>query len=259
MTDISKGVVLVTGAGTGLGRVIALAFAGRKYPIALTGRTQASLDAVAIEIRANGGTAFGCACDVTERAQVDELNRKIADQLGAVAVLVNNAGIARAGAFLDMEESLWEKILRVNVHGTYNCCKVFLPAMISAKWGRIINIGSTMSRTAYSHVSAYVTSKHAVLGLTRALAIETAKAGVTVNIVCPGYVNTGRTQENAELLAKKRGLSVEQGLQILASTSPQKRLIEADEVASLILMLASDKAKGITGQAINVDGGAVMA
>jgi NAD(P)-dependent dehydrogenase (short-subunit alcohol dehydrogenase family) len=253
-----KTVVLVTGGGDGLGRAIATAFAAQKYPVAITGRTQSKLDSVVAEISDRGGAAVGFASDVTQREQVEELNRKITERLGPVGILVNNAGIARAAGFLEMDDSLWETIIRVNVHGTYNCCKVFLPRMIAAKWGRIINMGSTMSKTAYSHVSAYVTSKHAVLGLTRALAVETATSGVTVNAVCPGYVNTGLTHHNAELLAERRGMPLEQALEILARTSPQKRLIEADEVASLILMLASDAAKGITGQAINVDGGAVM-
>jgi NAD(P)-dependent dehydrogenase (short-subunit alcohol dehydrogenase family) len=251
-------VVLITGGGGGLGRAFAVAFAARKYPVAITGRTQRTLDSVVTEIKDSGGTALGVACDITDRSEVEQLNLKIAERLGPVAVLVNNAGIARAAAFLEMKDSLWEKIIRVNVHGTYNCCKVFLPAMIAANWGRIINIGSTMSRTAYPHVSAYVTSKHAVLGLTRALAVETAKSGVTVNAVCPGYVNTGLTERNAGLLAETRGIRLEEALQMLANTSPQKRLIETDEVSNLVLMLASDQARGITGQAINIDGGAVM-
>jgi 3-hydroxybutyrate dehydrogenase len=130
--------------------------------------------------------------------------------------------------------------------------------MLASKWGRIINIASTVAKVAYSHISAYVTSKHAVLGLTRALAVETAKFGVTVNAVCPGYVDTSLTRRNALLMAAKRGKPLDDSLEILAGTSPQKRLIEPEEVAHLALMLASESAKGITGQAINVDGGAVM-
>jgi anthraniloyl-CoA monooxygenase len=131
--------------------------------------------------------------------------------------------------------------------------------MIAAKWGRIVNIASTVAKTSYPNISAYATSKHAVLGLTRSLAVETAKFGVTVNAVCPGYVDTGLTQKNAALLAEKKGKPLADAFEMLKSASPQRRLIEPDEIADLTVMLASEAAKGITGQAINVDGGAVMA
>ena len=149
--------------------------------------------------------------------------------------------------------------MRVNVSAAYNCCKTFLPAMIDARWGRIINIASTVARIAYPGISAYATSKHAILGLTRALAMETARLGVTVNAVCPGYVNTELTRENARRLAAKRGESVDQALALMAASCPQRRLIEPEEVAYVTLALASDRAVGITGQAIQVGGGAGMA
>ncbi len=258
MQDLKHKVVLVTGGGSGIGRAIALAFAAQKSRVAITGRTQATLDAVAEEIRRTGAEAFPRICDVTQKAQVETLRQEISSRFGPVQVLVNNAGIAPAAGFLEMQDSLWEEVMRVNLTGTYNCCKVFLAEMLASNWGRIINIASTVAKVAYSHISAYVTSKHAVLGLTRALAVETAKFGVTVNAICPGYVDTGLTRRNALLMAEKRGKPLDDSLGILASTSPQKRLIEPEEVAHLALMLASESAKGITGQAINVDGGAVM-
>ncbi len=258
MKDLEGKVVLVTGGGSGIGRAIALAFAAQKSRVAITGRTQATLDAVAEEIRRTGAEAFPRICDVTQKAQVETLRQEISSRFGPVQVLVNNAGIAPAAGFLEMQDSLWEEVMRVNLTGTYNCCKVFLAEMLPSNWGRIINIASTVAKVAYSHISAYVTSKHAVLGLTRALAVETATFGVTVNAICPGYVDTGLTRRNALLMAEKRGKPLDDSLGILASTSPQKRLIEPEEVAHLALMLASESAKGITGQAINVDGGAVM-
>jgi NAD(P)-dependent dehydrogenase (short-subunit alcohol dehydrogenase family) len=157
-----------------------------------------------------------------------------------------------------MEDRLWDEILRVNLTGTYHSCKAFLPGMIDRGWGRIINIASTTAKVAYSHVSAYTASKHGVLGLTRSLALETAKLGVTVNAICPGYVDTESTRENARRMAEKTGKPVEQILKLFADSAPQKRLIAPEEVAGLALMLASEKSGGITGQAINVDGGAVM-
>ena len=258
MQDLEGKVVLVTGGGSGIGRAIALAFAAQKSRVAITGRTQATLDAVAEEIRHAGAAALPRMSDVTQKTQVETLRQEISTRFGPVQVLVNNAGIAPAAGFVEMQDSLWEEVMRVNLTGTYNCCKVFLAEMLASNWGRIINIASTVAKVAYSHISAYVTSKHAVLGLTRALAVETAQFGVTVNAVCPGYVDTGLTRRNALLMAEKRGKPLDDSLKILASTSPQKRLIEPEEVAHLALMLASESAKGITGQAINVDGGAVM-
>ncbi|HXF76784.1 MAG TPA: SDR family oxidoreductase, partial [Methylomirabilota bacterium] len=160
---------------------------------------------------------------------------------------------------IDMADELWDDTLATNLTGAYNCCKVFLPAMIKAKWGRIINIASTTAKVGYSHVTAYAASKHGLLGLTRSLALETATQGVTVNAICPGYVDDERTRENARLMAEKTGKSAEEVLRIFASSAPQNRLIAPDEVASLALLLASETLSGMTGQAINVDGGAVMA
>ena len=256
--DLKRKSVLITGSGRGIGRAIALAFGAQGADVVVTGRTQAGLDAVAQEIRGRGAKALALTCDVTRKEEVEVLEHEIASRLGAVQVLVNNAGIAPAAGFMEMEDRLWEEVLKVNLTGTYNCCKVFLPGMIASGWGRIINIASTVSKVVYSHISAYATSKHAVLGLTRSLAVEMAQSGVTVNAVCPGYVDTDLTRKNASSLAERRGTTVEQALDYFKGTSPQRRLIDPDEVAHLTVMLASEAAKGITGQAINVDGGAVM-
>jgi 3-hydroxybutyrate dehydrogenase len=146
-----------------------------------------------------------------------------------------------------------------NLTGAYNCCKVFLPAMVQAKWGRIINIGSTAAKVGYRHVTAYTASKHGLLGLTRSLALETARDGVTVNAICPGYVDDERTHDNARTMAQRTGKSVDDVLAMFAANAPQNRLIAPDEVASLALLIASEKLAGMTGQALHVDGGAVMA
>jgi NAD(P)-dependent dehydrogenase (short-subunit alcohol dehydrogenase family) len=251
--------VLVTGGSRGIGRAIALAFAAKGSNLVITGRDQSKLDATTEEIRRLGVKALPLACDATRKAEVESLKNKIKERLGTVQILINNAGIAPAAGFLEMEDSLWEEVLKVNLTGTYYCCKVFLPEMIASGRGRIINIASTVAKVAYSHTSAYTTSKHAVLGLTRALAIETAGLGVTVNAICPGYVDTELTLENARLMAAKTGREMEQILMLFKRTSPQNRLIAPEEVAELALMLASKAADGMTGQAINVDGGAVMA
>lgn len=259
MRDLDEKIVLVTGGGRGIGRAIALAFAAGGSRVVITGRTQAALDAVAAEVRCRRAPILPLVCDVTKKNEVEALRARVASELGAVQILVNNAGIAPAASFLEMDDALWEKVLGTNLTGTYYCCKAFLPEMVRARRGRIVNVASTVAKISYTNISAYATSKHAVLGLTRSLAVETARFGVTVNAVCPGYVNTELTQTNARLLAEKRNQPLDDALEILKSASPQKRLIEPDEVAALVVMLASDAAKGITGQAINVDGGAVMA
>jgi len=259
MTETHGKTVLVTGAGRGIGKAIALAFAAEKNRVVITGRTAAALEEVAAEIRATGAEVLASTCDVTDKPQVKNLQHNIERHFGAVQILVNNVGIAPAAGFLDMPDNLWDEVMRVNISAAYNCCKTFLSAMIDARWGRVVNIASTVARVAYPGISAYATSKHAILGLTRSLAIETARSGVTVNAVCPGYVNTELTRENAQRLAEKRGQSLDEALALMAASCPQRRLIEPEEVAYVTLMLASDRARGITGQAIQVDGGAVMA
>lgn len=256
--ELEGKIVLVTGGGGGIGRSIAGAFAAHGSHVALTGRTQATLEAAAEEIHRLGGKALPLTCDVTRKEEVEALKGKVASRLGAVQILVNNAGAAPAVSFLEMPDHLWEEVLGVNLTGTYYCCKVFLPEMIASRWGRIINIASIVAKVAFSHTSAYTTSKHAVLGLTRALALEMARSGVTVNAICPGYVETDLTLNNAKLMAEKTGKGVEEALQLMKDSSPQQRLIAPEEVAELALMLASKSADGITGQAINLDGGAVM-
>ncbi len=259
MKDLCGKVVLVTGAGRGIGRAIALAFAAEKSRLVVTGRTAETLDQLAAEVDSHGAELMATTCDVTKKTEVENLQRQIESRFGEVQILVNNVGIAPAAAFLEMPDSLWEEVMRVNLSAAYNCCKAFLRPMVSARWGRIINIASTVARVAYPQIAAYATSKHALLGLTRSLAIETARSGVTVNAVCPGYVNTELTRDNARRMAEKRGQSLDEAIGLLAASCPQRRLIEPQEVAYVTLMLASDRARGITGQGIQVDGGAVMA
>lgn len=249
---------MITGGGQGIGRALALAFGAEGAHVVITGRRREKLEAVMEQIVRGGGKALGLTCDVTHRGQVEGLDKEIREKAGTVQVLINNAGIAPAVGFLEMEDGVWDEVLKINLTGTYHCCKVFLPGMIASKWGRIINVASTVAKVAYSHISAYTTSKHAVLGLTRALAIETARLGVTVNALCPGYVDTEMTQDNARRLAEKMGKGVEDALGLFKKSSPQNRLIAPEEVAKVALLLASEAGKGITGQAINIDGGAVM-
>jgi len=257
LDSLAGKIALVTGAGSGIGRAVALALAREGCRVVLAGRREERLARVAEEVRQQEGDAFPVACDVGSRTAVDAL-AKSAGRVGVVQILVNSAGIAPAASFLEMEDGLLEEVLRVNFMGTCYCCKRFLGPMIGTGWGRVINIASTTAKTGYSHTAAYTASKHAVLGLTKVLALETARKGVTVNAICPGYADTELTRENARLMAAKVGATVPEVLERFARTSPQRRLAGPEEVAELALLLAGPAGDSVTGQGINVDGGAFM-
>ncbi len=251
-------VALITGGGRGIGRAIALAFAREGASVAVVARTAAEVEAVAAEVRAQGRKAIALPGDVTDSARVESVARAAAEVLGPIQILVNNAGLAVSAKVLDTDDALWERHLRVNLTGAFYMSRAVLPGMLAARWGRIVNIASTAAREGFPYVAAYVASKHGLLGLTRALAMEVVTAGVTVNAICPGYVATDLTRESARRIQEKTGRSYEQAIESLAAFSPQRRLIEPEEVAALAVVLASDEARGVTAQAWNVDGGAVQ-
>ncbi len=251
-------IVLVTGGSSGLGVTLANAFARQGFRVVIAARQLEKLRKAAHRMTQGGAQVLAIACDVSDRKQVQNLADEIGRYWGSVQILINNAGIARAVSFSEMRDEHWDETIDINLTGAYNCCKAFLPAMVRSRWGRIINIASTTAKVGYSHVSAYTASKHGLLGLTRALALETARQGITVNAICPGYIDDERTHENARLMAEKTGKTIGDILQIFAASAPQNRLIEPEEVASMALLIAAEKLGGMTGQAINVDGGAVM-
>jgi NAD(P)-dependent dehydrogenase (short-subunit alcohol dehydrogenase family) len=258
MTALSDKVVLVTGGSRGLGRALARAFVRQGYRVAIASRDAERLKLAAEEIGESGLPVLALSCDIRHKDQVERLAQELRTRLGPVQILVNNAGIARAMSFLEMPDSLWDETLQTNLTGAYYCCKAFLPGMIESGWGRVINIASTAGKVGYSHVAAYASSKHGLLGLTRSLALETARLKIAVNAICPGYIDDELTRDNALRMAEKTGKPVEEILALFAGSAPQNRLIQTDEVAALALLLASEESRGITGQAINVDGGAVM-
>ena len=258
MSDLRDKIVLITGGSGGLGSALARAFSAQACRVEISARDPQRLRAMAEEMARYGAQVLALPCDISDRDAMLDLQKEIAARWGAVQILINNAGIARAVKFTDMPDDVWDAILETNLTGAYNCCKVFLPRMLQAQWGRIINIASTAAKVGYSHATAYTASKHGLLGLTRSLALETARLGVTVNAICPGYIDDERTRENARIMAQRTGKSVDEILELFADSAPQKRLIAPDEVAALALLIASDKLGAMTGQAIHVDGGAVM-
>jgi NAD(P)-dependent dehydrogenase (short-subunit alcohol dehydrogenase family) len=178
--------------------------------------------------------------------------------LGGIDILVNNAGNAGSHKFLDHPDELWERMLAVNLTSVYSVTKAFVSTFIAQRSGRIITIASIASRVGGRYMAAYAASKHGVLGLTRALASELLPYQVTVNAICPGYVDTPMTDATIHNIAHRTGMSEQKARETLEHLSPQHRLIEPQEVAAIAVFLAQESSKGITGQALNIDGGSVM-
>lgn len=241
---------LITGGGRGIGRAIALLFAQRGARVAVAARTRDQVQTVAQEI---GDNALALVCDVSNPDQIAEIFADIKPD-----ILVNNAGIAESATFVNTTDDMWQRHIAINLSGTFYCTRAALPTMLEKGWGRIINIASIAAKTGAPYVAAYTASKHGVLGLTRSLALEVAARGITVNAICPGYVDTEMTSRGVERITAKTGRSAEEALEALKKMSPQNRLVTSEEVAALALLLASDAGRGINGQGINIDGGTVL-
>jgi NAD(P)-dependent dehydrogenase (short-subunit alcohol dehydrogenase family) len=251
-------VAAVTGAGRGLGRAIALSLAKQGAKVALLSRTLAEVKQVAQEIEADGGQARAYFCDVADAASISAAFEEVKGTVGGVDIFVASAGIAPSASFVKTDLGLWESTMRVNVTGAFLCAKAVIPGMLERKWGRVIFIASTAAKKGYAYTSAYCASKHAVLGLTRSMAIELAESGVTINSICPGFVDTPMTSANIERIVQKTGRSAEEARRALEVLSPQKRLVMPEEVAHVAASLCDENSRGITGQGIVIAGGEVM-
>jgi NAD(P)-dependent dehydrogenase (short-subunit alcohol dehydrogenase family) len=260
LMKLANRLALITGGGRGIGRAIALAFANEGASIAVAARTRAQVETVADEIANRFGVAtLAIECDVANAESVNRAFAHTTEKFGrGPDILVNNAGIAETAPFAKTDEAMWQRHLDVNLTGTFRCTGAALPGMIERGWGRVINIASIAGKTGAPYISAYSASKHGVLGLTRSLALEIGASGITVNAICPGYVDTEMTSRGIENIVAKTGKSAADALAALKRMSPQNRLVTAEEVAAVALLLASDEGGGINGQAINVDGGTVL-
>jgi 3-hydroxybutyrate dehydrogenase len=249
---------VVTGAGRGIGRAIALAFARSGADVAITARTSPELEVLALDVEALGRKCITVVCDVTDPESVRAMSEAALWGLGGVDILVNNAGNAESHKFLDHPDELWHRMIAVNLTSVYYVTKALAPRMVENGSGRIINIASTAARVGDRYVAAYTAAKHGVLGLTRSLAAEFAQHNITVNAICPGFVDTPMTEASLANIVKRTGRTEQEARAALEKTSPQNRLIDPEEIAALAVYLACDLSRGITGQAINVDGGTVM-
>jgi NAD(P)-dependent dehydrogenase (short-subunit alcohol dehydrogenase family) len=244
---------LVTGASRGIGADIAAALAAEGAKVSLIGRDAARLAAVCAQL---GGAdrAVPIVADVTQADSVREAFAQARRQLGPVHLLINNAGQAVSAKFTDVDEALWNRILGVNLTGTYLCTRQAVPDMLQAGFGRIVNIASVAGLRGAPYISVYATSKHAVIGLTRSLALEYATRNITVNAVCPGYTDTDMVRQAIGNIMKKTGRSESEALATLTATNPQRRLIAPAEVSNAVLWLCRPGAEGVTGQSIVIGG-----
>ncbi len=240
---------LVTGGGRGIGAAIARALAGAGAEIIVSGRTAKDLDAIAAEL---GGHAV--VANLGDRASTDRLIALV----DRVDILVNNAGIAESAALDKTDDAMWDRIMELDVTAPFRLTRAYVPGMIARGWGRVVNLASNAGVSGYGYTAAYCAAKHAMVGLTRALAIDLGKTGVTINAVCPGWVETDMANAAVARIAAKTGRSIEDATKSLTNMSPQRRMIQPDEVAHATLMLCADGGRGIHGQTIVIDGGAVL-
>jgi NAD(P)-dependent dehydrogenase (short-subunit alcohol dehydrogenase family) len=247
---------VVTGGSRGIGAAIATALAAEGARVTILGRDEQKLAAMSSQL---GGSsqALGLVADVTSSASVDSAMTRARQQFGPIHILVNNAGQAASSKFTAMDETLWNRIFGVNVTGPFLCTRAVIPDMLELRYGRIVNIASIAGLRGAAYISAYAASKHAVIGLTRSLALEYAKQNITVNAVCPGYTDTDIVQDAVANIMRKTGRSDAEARAALVATNPQGRLIEPREVADAVLWLCRPGAQSVTGQSIVIAGGEV--
>jgi NAD(P)-dependent dehydrogenase (short-subunit alcohol dehydrogenase family) len=243
---------VVTGAARGIGAAIARALSEARVRVTLTGRHEATLASFAATLPAETCCVVA---DVSDEAQVARAFAQARERWGPVTVLVNNAGQAETAPLRKMTLALWNRMLAVNLTGTMLCSQAALADMLDAGYGRIVNVASTAALRGFRYGTAYAASKHGVLGLTRSLALEVAGRGITVNAVCPGYVETDMMAQAIDNVVERTGRTREEARAYFASQNPQGRVVQPKDVADAVIWLCSDGAAGINGAAIPIDGG----
>jgi NAD(P)-dependent dehydrogenase (short-subunit alcohol dehydrogenase family) len=256
MKPLAHAHAVVTGGGRGIGFAIAARLAALGASVSLFGRDRSRLYDAVQRLPA-GAEADAHECDVADARSVQAAFDAVARTGRKVAILVNNAGVARSAKLAATGDALWNEMLAVNLTGTFNCTRAALPALTEAQAGRVVNVASTAGLIGYPYVAAYCAAKHGVVGFTRALALELAATRVTVNAVCPGYTDTDIVRESVANIVAKTGRTEADARSALAARNPQKRLVTPDEVAGAVAWLCLPESQSITGQAIAVAGGEV--
>ena len=253
MTPLKGRHALVTGGGRGIGRAIAAALVTAGATVTIVGRSPASLE----QAVAQGAAHAAAVADVTDAQAVQRAVRDAVDRNGRVDLLIANAGAAASAPFMKSGPEVFRQMLDVNLVGVTNVAQAVLGTMTERGFGRIVAVASTAGLKGYPYVSAYCAAKHAVIGFVRALALETAKTGVTVNAVCPGFTDTDLVAESLERIMAKTNRTRDEALGELVKHNPQGRLIDPSEIADAVLWLCGEGARSVTGQAIVVAGGEI--
>jgi NAD(P)-dependent dehydrogenase (short-subunit alcohol dehydrogenase family) len=254
--DLSGKHAFITGAGRGIGAACAQALLQRGARVTIAGRDRETLAATAAHLGLPQEAIQHI--DVTDEQSVQAAMAAAAAHYGPISILINNAGQAKPAPFLKTSGEHWQQMLDVNLTGAFHCTQAVLPQMLLAGWGRIVNVASTAGLKGYQYVSAYVAAKHGLIGLTRALALELATKGITVNAVCPGYTETDIVRGAIANIVQKTGRTAQQARAELAAANPQQQLIQVEQVASTVAWLCLPESSAMNGQSIAVAGGEVM-